>query len=464
VLRFFRINDPYRLLAVLIILVAIGLPLFIDPAAIMWQELKGLVIGEALNQGNSIFTSIVDDTGPIAAWTEGWLDFLFGRSISARRMLALALIFFQASFFAVLLISNKAHNENTYLPALVFGVLAFFSFDMISLSPELLASTVLLFALNNLFKEIEFKQQRDELVLNAGIYLGVSSLILFSYSVFLIGSLLVLLIFTRITFRKAMLLIFGFALPHILLVSLFFFRNEQSYLFQYFYAPNFTLSTSYSISQFSLFILCAVPMAYLLFSLVMLNREAHFTKYQSQLMQVMLLWLVISFFHVLFTRERTPHSLYVFLPPLTYFISHYLLLIRRKWLAEVTLLFLLAVTLSLSFVAKKGTMKSVDYSTIFSKEAYSKISDKKVLVLAQDDGIYLKNKLGSYFLNWQLSKSVFEESDYFQTLSLIEKSFHENAPDVIIDPSDLMIPIFEKLPKWKPLYRKEGTTYTKISN
>jgi hypothetical protein len=464
VLRFFRINDPYRLLAVLIILIGISLPLFIEPSAITWQELKALVIGESLNRGNTMFTSLVDDTAPLFAWSEGWLDFAFGRSVTARHIIALILIFFQASFFSMLLISNKAYNENSYVPALIFGVLAFFSFDMLSLSPELLASTVLLFALNNLFKEIEFKEQRDELVLNAGIYLGISSLILFSYSIFLIGTLVILFVFTRLTFRKAMLLVFGFALPHFLLISFFFFRNEQYYLLHHFYLPNFTLSTLTIISSQSLLVLCAIPLLYLLFALVMLNREAHFTKYQSQLMQVMLLWFVVSFFQVLFTRERTPHSLYVFLPPLTYFLSHYLLLIRRKWLAEMMLLILLAATLTLSFIGRSGIVKAIDYRNFFSNVAYPQVKGKKVLLLESNDGVFLQNQLGAFFLNWKLSKLIFEEATYFQNLSLIEKSFQENAPDVIIDPSDLMKPIFEKLPKWKTLYRQDGTTYTKISN
>lgn len=463
-LRFFRINDPYRLLAVLIILIGISLPLFIEPSATTWQELKAMVIGESLNQGNAIFTALVDDTAPLFVWSEGWMDFAFGRSLTARHIIALVLIFFQASFFSILLINNKAYNENTFLPALIFGVLAFFSFDMFSLSPELLASTVLLFALNNLFKEIEFKEQRDELVLNAGIYLGISSLILFSYSIFLIGTLVILFVFTRLTFRKAMLLVFGFGLPHLLLISIFFFRNEQYYLFQHFYIPNFTLSTVAIISSQSLLVLCAIPLLYLLFALVMLNREAHFTKYQSQLMQVMLLWLVVSFFQVLFTRERTPHSLCVFLPPLTYFLSHYLLLIRRKWLAETMLLLLLTATLTLSFIGRNGAVKSIDYSKFFSRVAYPEIKGKKVLLLESNNGVFLQNRLGSFFLNWKLSKVIFEESHYFQNLSLIERSFQENTPDVIVDPSDLMKPIFERLPKRKQQYRKNGTVYTKISN
>jgi len=465
VLRFFRYNDPYRLLAVLFVLIAISLPLFISPAAITWQELKDLVLGEALNTGKSIYTGVVDDTAPVSAWLSGWLDFLFGRSLTARHVIAFLLIFFQASFFAVLLISNKAYNENTYLPALIFGVLAFFSFDMLSLSPELMASTILLFALNNLFKEIEFREQRDEVIFNLGLYIGLASLILFSCSVFLPGTLAILFLFTRLTLRKALLFVFSFVLPHLMLFSFFFLKNNEHYLIDYFYAPNFTFHTEAILSSGSLFWLAAVPIVYLLFSLVMLNREAHFTKYQSQLLQVMLVWLVIAFIHLVITRERTPHSFYFFLPPLTYFINHYLLLIRRKLVAEGMLLLLLVAVISISFLGKSGRLKAIHYEKLFAQAPTPlPVKGKRVLLLEKNEGYYLENTFATAYLNWSLSKNIFEHPEYFENVSHVERSFQIDAPDVIIDEMDLMKPFFEKLPAWRIRYRREGNRYIKVSN
>ncbi|MBI3221050.1 MAG: hypothetical protein HYZ44_16165 [Bacteroidetes bacterium] len=465
-LRFFRYNDPYRLLAVLFILIVISLPLFISPAGITWHELKDLVLGEALNDGKSIYTGIVDDTAPIAAWFNGWMDFVFGHSLTARHITALLLIFFQASFFAVLLISNKAYNENTYLPALIFGVLGLFSFDMLALSQELLASTILLFALNNLFKDIEFREQRDEVVFNLGIYLGLASLILFSCFVFLPGTLIILSVFTRMNLRKALLLIFSFALPHLMLFSFFFLKNNERYLIDYFYAPNLTFHTEAILSASSLLWLTAVPIIYLLFSMVMLNREAHFTKYQSQLLQVMLLWLVIAFVHLVITRERTPHSFYFFLPPLTYFINHYLLLIRRKRLAEVMLLLLLTAVISISLMSKSGKWKAINYDKLFAiaSAADPTLKGKRILLLEKNEGYYLENKLAASFLNWDLSKNVFNNPDEFENINQIDRSFQQDAPEVIIDKDNLMNPFFERLPAWKARYKKEGTRYYKISN
>jgi len=174
-LRFFRINDPYRLLAIFVLLVLIGIGFFLDPVATTLSELKAMVLGEALNSGKSLYTQVHTSQPPLAAWLFGWQEWLFGRSLTARHLTAFLLIFLQGAYFAILLINNKAQSENTYLPAFLFGVVCFFSFDMLVLSPELIASTLLLFALNNLFKEVEFRIQRDDTLLLLGVYLGLAS-------------------------------------------------------------------------------------------------------------------------------------------------------------------------------------------------------------------------------------------------------------------------------------------------
>jgi hypothetical protein len=201
VLRFFRINDPYRLLALLVLLVLISLPMLVQPPPLMIGELSGMVVGEQIHD-KIMYVELFDRTAPLMAMTDGLLDFLFGRSLMGRHLLALFIIFFQASYFGILLINNRAYNENSYVPALIFGLLCFFSFDLLTITPELLASTLLLLALNNLFKEIEFRVDRDSIVLNLGVFIGMASLFVLSYTIFLFGAIIILLVFARSSARK----------------------------------------------------------------------------------------------------------------------------------------------------------------------------------------------------------------------------------------------------------------------
>lgn len=463
-LRFFRVNDPYRLFGVLVMMLLAALPVLIKSDAITYQELKSIVLGEALNDGKVIYTQVVDDTPWLGAQMAKWTEWIMGRSLTARHIFALVLLFFQATFFSLILIRNKAYNENNYFPALIFGVLCFFSFDMLMLSDELWASTFLLFALNNLFKEIEFKVQRDENILNLGFFLGIASLFVFSTSIFLIGSIVVLLVFARIDLRKSMMLLFGFLFPHLVLLTLYYFKNGLPELARSFYDVNFTLATTKLVSWQSLFWLSSTTIIYFVFSMVMLGREARFTRYQAQLLQVMLIWLMIAVVNVFAMRELTPHSLIIFLPSLTYFLSHYLLLIRRKWIAELMLWFLLVSVVGVSSAARTRQFDRVDYSRMFIPDKPSILVDnKRILVLGDRLEFYKTNKMASYFLNWERSKEIFELNHYYDDLVLISESFQKDPPEIIVDEKDKMGKIFSRLPLLKAKYQRRGIFYERIN-
>lgn len=460
-LRFFRINDPYRLLGLLLLLGGLSLPFFINPAEIMQQELRNMLVGHALRSGNLMYVEIFDSTPPIASIFFALIEGMFGKSLGGYHTLALIILFFQASFFAILLINNKAYTDSSYVPALVFGLLCFFSFDMLSLSAELLASTILLLGLNNLFKEIEFKIQRDEIILNLGVYLGVATLLVFSYVIFFLATVLILLTFTRMGIRKFLLMFLGFVLPHLLLWAFYFYKGESAMLWQNFYVPNLTLTGESLLTAKTLFYLSLIPIIYFVFSLFMLNREARFTKYQSQLFQVMFLWMLCSFIYLFIARELTPHSFIIFIPSLAYFISHYLLLIRRKWIAETMLWLFIIGLLSVNFLSRNGKLTNIDYTALFPKESkYSlALKNKSVMMLTDDLSIFKENKLAGYFLDWRLAESVFKQPDVYENVILVAKTFQKNTPDVIVDPNDLMKNYFERIPALKAKYKREGEFY-----
>jgi hypothetical protein len=212
------------------------------------------------------------------------------------------------------------------------------------------------------------------------------------------------------------------------------------------------------------FILSAFPIAYFIFSLFMLNREARFTKYQSQLFQVMFYWLLCCVLQVFITREFTPHSLIIFIPSLAYFISHYLLLIRRKWIAEIMLWIFMTGVLSVSLLARYQRIDDVRYGSLFPvKSVYDhQIVDKRVMVLAHDPGIYEKNQLAGAFLNWNLSKPILEHPEFYQHVITVAQSFQSDSPDIVIDPDRLLEKFFDHFPNGIPGYKRVGSLYQKI--
>lgn len=461
-LRLFRLNDPYRLLGALMFLILASLGFLIDWPAVTLIELKSLVVGQVLNDGKSLYSEVLTTTAPMAGWLYKFIEFLFGQSTTARHILALLILFFQGAFFAILLINNKAQNESTYLPALIFAILCLYSFDMLIVTPELLASTFLLFALNNIFKEVEFRIQRDSTVLNLGVYLGLASLFVLSYAVFLPGTLLLLIMFARISFRKALLLIFGFLLPHVIIITAYVINGNGYRLWSNFYSGTQWIESN-QMPLLSMVYLAAIPILYLVLGLIMLNREARLTKYQSQLLQIMFFWLLIAVVEIGVSGNIAPHQVITLAPPLTYFTSHLLLLIRRKWIAEIMLWVFMIGIVATAYLARYEKVPVINYTNLYNNPSpyREQLEGKKVMVIGSDWDIYKNNFPTTSFLDWELSKPVFEQVDNYENILFLDKAFTKSPPDVIIDPLHKMQVVMRRIPWLQKEYQASGDLFNR---
>jgi hypothetical protein len=456
VLRYFRINDPYRLLGLLGLLIIIYLPLFIDGPGLTKPELKSLIIGEKVYEGNVPYTELVDSTGPLTSYLYAVLEMLFSRSLLARHILGFFILFSQSVYLGFLFINRKTFSENTFIPSLLFSILAFFSFDTVMASGELMASGFLLLALNSLFKEIEFRAQKTETVFNLGLYISLATLCSFSFIIYLLSACAILIFYTRSSPRSFMLLLFGFLLPQFVVMSLYYLNNALPQLWQYFYLSNLTILSAKLVSTTTVVYLGIVALFYLVVSVIMLNREARFTKYQSQLLQSMFFWMIFSLFQIFYSNDFRPQSFIVIIPSFCFFFTHFLLLIRRKKFAEMNIWIMLIGTIIISYLARYNKIDSIQYNNLMAKESQSKIQGKKLLVLDDDLSLYRNNALATNFLNWNLSQSYFKQPNYYENVILVYESFKHDPPQIIVDKHNVMPAMLERIPALKHEYKNEG--------
>ena len=462
-LRYFRINDPYRLVGLLVIMLLITLPLFIDPPPLTIPELKNIVVGEKLNEDYSLYTELADNTAPFAAWFQELTETLFGRSVLARHIAAFILIFLQSAYLGIMFISRKVFNENTYIPSLLFFLLFLFSFDTLSLSNELIGSTFLLLALNNLFKEIEFRVQRDETIFNLGLFISLASLFSFAFSVYLICAMVILIFFTRTSLRKFLLLAFGFLLPHLMLISITYLSGALSKYWEYYYLANLNFSRNSFINSKGLLVLGSVPIVYFVISVIMLNRESRFSKYQSQLLQIMFLWMGFSFAYLLVCKDLRPQNLITLVPALAFLFTHFFLFIRRKKFIEMNTWILFLGIITTSYLARYNKLDSVNYSRLFVKNERTDLRNKRILIFADDISPYQQSKLATPYLNWELSQHIFRNPDYYETVTEVYHYFEKDAPDVVLDKENVLLPFLDRIPELKRQYIRKGTDYWRIS-
>lgn len=461
-ISYFRINDPYRLVGLLVLLLLLYVPLFVLDSQLTITELRDLIVGEKQNEGYSMYVGVVDSSAPLAAWTHELLDSIFGRSLLARHILAFVILFVQSAYVGILFITKKVFNENTFIPSFLFAILFFFSWDTLTLSNELLGSGFLLLALSSIFQEIEFRHENDESVFNAGIFISLASLFAFSFAVYLPCVVVILLLFTRSDIRKYLLLIFGFLLPHLLVLSVAYLNNSTLETWKYYYLSNLAFDRNVLVSAGTLLTLAALPILYLVISLIMLNREARFSKYQSQILQATLLWLFFSGLFVLYSKDLRPQTLIVFFPGLSLLLTHFFLLIRRRKFAEMNAWILFAGISTVAYLARFDKIDSVDYARLVAPAQTEAYHGKRILVLGNDLGEYRSNTLATPFLSWRLSQSIFSNPDYYNNVTRVYHALKHDPPEIILDNSNILEGFLERMPEFKDQYQKQDNRYVRI--
>ena len=464
-IRYFRINDPYRLVAVLVIMLVIYMPLFINNPGITIPELKSILIGERLNEGKDMYLSVVDSTAPLTAWFHESMESLFGRSLLARHIIAFILIFLQGAYLGMMFITRKVFNENTYIPSFLFCLLFFISFDTLALTGDLIGSSFLLLALNNLFKEIEFRVQYDETIFNLGLFVSIASLFSFAFSIYILWVMIVLVFFTRSTPRKFLLLVFGFLLPHLLVISIAYLNDSLGKMWEFYYLANLTFKRDVLMNAGGILTLCILPLVFLVISVVMLQRDARLSKYQSQVLQIMFLWIGFTLIYFFYAKNVRPQNLIVFIPALALIFTHFFLSIRRRKFLELNSWALILGIIIIGFLVRYGKLDAVNYSNLLVRDGSGSIRNKKVAVLSNDLSWYKSNQLGLPYLNWKLSQDIFQNPDYYENITEVYHHLNIDHPDAIIDPEDLLVPFFNRFPQERMKYSKEGDVYLrKTSN
>ncbi|MDL5045871.1 hypothetical protein QQ054_07460 [Oscillatoria amoena NRMC-F 0135] len=253
--------------------------------------------------------------------------------------------------------------------------------------------------------------------------------------------MLILILFTRNEVRKYLLMLTGFMLPHIIIAAAYFINGNLQDIWSNLYAANLAFPTAPLISFRSLFILCAVPLAYLLIAVVVLNREARLTKYQSQLLTAMFLWFIIALIQVCFSPQLRPQSLLPIMPAVSFFFTHFLLLIRRRKFAEINVWALLLGIMATLYLSRYSKI-DVDYTKLIVQTSENGITAKRILILEDSASGYVNNVIAPPFINWKLTREIFDRPHYYEHVLRVHRLFEADPPELIIDPRNRMQPFF----------------------
>lgn len=456
-LRFFRINDPYRLVFIflLLILIRFGQSYFIVGTS--YFELKYMLLGEWLNKGFFLYSEAYDYTGPLAAFIYKALDQLFGRSAFAHHAINAIIVVLQAGIFNQILLKNKAYDENSYVPAFLFMIIMVMVPDFMALSPQLLSLTFILLAFRNVLRRID-NQVTDELFLNSGVFIGIATMIYLPAAVYYLVFLVSLILFSSAVLRRLLLYSFGFLLTFSLCALYFYWIGTLPVFIDSFLVSSLLQSSSELLNSRELLFLAAPFLLVFMIAVLKTWGAARLTNYQQKIQQVIWLMFLGGIGAALLSNEKAGNEFVYTVPVIAYFLTHYFILLRRKIFRRVMPFLLLSAMIGYSFYVYATLLGgTVVLSEIPAKEG--------TMVLGERLDYYKEIEVNTPCFNQALSEKAFAGLNYYEDASRIFDLVRRADPQFIIDEMNVIEPLFHRFPSLEKDYKKiSATSYQKISN
>jgi hypothetical protein len=156
---------------------------------------------------------------------------------------------------------------------------------------------------------------------------------------------------------------------------------------------------------------------------------------------------------------QTTHVLVMLIPSISFFITHYFLLIRKAWLSELLFLFMVVYLVLQNFLISYEKLNVSGWLRIEAQryqpvELPIKLEDKKILVLGKHTGEYYRNDLATPYLSWEIAQKHINEMESYEDVIKVYHHFASDPPEVLIDKNEWAAQIFNKIPQLSLRYKK----------
>jgi hypothetical protein len=455
VISFFRISAIYKVFILGAVFAALYAPFFWYGMPLLGEEVHWMVIGERLVQGKALYTEVIDDISPLAAYVYWLLVLVAGKSVWVFRGVALALIILQAFLFNQLMRSRQIFLDRTLAPVLVYWVLMFASIDMFSLSPALLANTFLIVALNLAMLQISEKSH-ESAYFELGIWVGIAALF-YLPSVFILFALwFAMFLFTGARLFSYIAVLLGMLFPLGLLLLVYYLTNQEyAFLQSYLGGYSFQLPQTY-FSVDDWLILLAMPILLVIGAFLLINGNSKFTNYQERCHNIAFYWIVAGGVGVLFNNELSIADLIYLVPALAVVFSSFFLLIRYWIIREFLFATWIAASLFITFDGLHslypylipGRKTVVNPTALFVQpNSVGYFKQKKVMILGEMDwSIYQDSKPATPFIDWRLAQRRLHNLQDYGTLTYLYEVLNQERPEIILDKAKIVPTLFEHLP------------------
>lgn len=358
------------------------------------------------------------------------------------------LVIVQAGLFNNILLRNKAYDENTYVPAFLYVMLICGTMDFMALSPQLMALTFILLALNHVFRRID-NVVTDELFMYSGVYLGIATFFYLPAVMYLIMLLLSLVLFSTAVLRRLLIFLYAAAVVFLVIWAYYFWYGANNDFILSFFQAGIMKPGVALISYSELWSVGAVlgVISVVSFSVIFTQR---LTTFQQKMQQVMIMMFLAGVVVILLTKDLSSNELVLLVPSITFFLTYYLLGLRRKiWKFSVPYIVIIAL-IGYPFY----WLNTHQNSNLIVDENATSLKGEQLMGIGVPVDFYANNKLAGPFLDNYISQKELIGLDYLEGASVIYNTMNHSNPTIIVDRLDVIPKIFSRLPKLRSQYEE----------
>ena len=459
-LNFFKINDPNRLIIIFLVLLCLRGLLTFQGLSTTLFELKWLLLGQRSAEGFFMYKEIFDYTGPLSVFFYSVIDQIFGKSQHAHHIISTFWLFLNAIIFNGFLKKNKIFSENNNLPALFFVLCAVAIPDFMVLSPQIMSLPFLLMGLSKILDRIA-NETTDVLFLYTGIHVGIATLFYPPAITYFFIFLISFFLFSSSKLRRIGLYFNGFLIPLVLISCFFYWNDNGSNAWHALVNRGLFGQEINYLSEIKNYSSFRIPILTGSAAMIVTLFSSYFTSFQNKAAKVMLLMVVGALIVIWLDIETSPVQMLYFVPSLTFFLVHLMLMLRKGWIKRLIPLMVVGVLI----VAPYLSYDQLNMNGMMVKKGTDKFSKMRIMLLSDNLSILHGQELASPFLDAQLSKEKIATLDDSISAQTLLKVIKQDPPAVIIDDWMLIPEIFSVLPELSKEYRKQKDGYyVRISN
>ena len=384
-----------------------------------------------------MYVDIFDSLSPLAASTYWLIVTVFGKSTLTLQILGTLLMLIQAIIFNNLTISNKVYEQNTYLPAFVYLILASSHYALSVFSPAQMAMTFILLAFSKLLSHVEFRAKRDEQIMSIGLLIGIAMLFYLPFIVFLPVVLIILVLFTNTLRRRYVILTLSALIPLITVFGYYWLVNkEPGYFLVNFVQPSLSVDLSSLVATGANAGLFLPVLIFCVLGILTMPKQRRLNNYQSRLAQLFFITGLLALLILLFKSADILIGIVLLVPVAAFFTTHMFFLVRRSFLDFITMLVFLSLIILTSYDSEFGIIglnKTINKELKVEPELEALIKHKRIMVLGDKQQLYMYGSLATPFYDWSLSKAIVDNLDYYDNVVFVKESMDKFGPEIIID-------------------------------